>query len=92
MAQQEPRQKFGLDPKTGRLALAGWQIPMPRSRAGRIGIGSGLVVCGIFGFLPILGFWMVPLGLVVLSHDLSMIRRWRRRTAIWWCRRKQRKA
>jgi hypothetical protein len=64
---------------------------MPRSRAGRIGIGSGLVVGGIFGFLPILGFWMVPLGLLVLSHDLSAVRRWRRRTTVWWCRRRQRK-
>ncbi|MDH3474825.1 MAG: hypothetical protein OEM59_14165 [Rhodospirillales bacterium] len=29
-------------------------------------VGILLVVGGIFGFLPILGFWMIPLGLLVI--------------------------
>lgn len=57
---------------------------MPRSRVGRIVIGSLLVVGGCLGFLPILGFWMVPLGLLVLSQDLRFVRRKRRQLAIWW--------
>ena len=61
---------------------------MPRSRLGRIATGSALVVGGTLGFLPILGFWMVPLGLIVLSHDLSAVRRRRRRLAVWWASRR----
>ena len=45
----------------------------------RVMCGIGLVIGGIFGFLPILGFWMIPLGLVVLSYDNARLRRWRRR-------------
>jgi len=33
-----------------------------------------LVVGGLFGFLPILGFWMVPLGLALLALDLPFLR------------------
>ncbi|WP_394344583.1 hypothetical protein [Aliirhizobium smilacinae] len=63
---------------------------MPKSRAGRIGLGSALMVGGTLGFLPVLGFWMLPLGFVVLSNDISFIRRRRRRMVIWWSRRKRR--
>ncbi len=64
---------------------------MPRSRVGRIVTGSALVVGGTLGFLPILGFWMVPLGLIVLSHDLPAVRRGRRRLAVWWASRRNRR-
>ncbi|MFD1744065.1 hypothetical protein ACFSE1_01195 [Rhizobium helianthi] len=64
-------------------------MPLPRSKAGRVSIGAGLVAGGCLGFLPVLGFWMVPLGLIVLSHDLAYVRRGRRRVAIWWARRRQ---
>ncbi len=60
---------------------------MPRSRVGRIATGSALVVGGTLGFLPVLGFWMIPLGLIVLSHDLPVVRRLRRRLAVWWASR-----
>ena len=43
-------------------------------------IGSILVILGLFGFLPLLGFWMIPLGLLILSVDIAIVRRWRR---IW---------
>lgn len=62
---------------------------MPQSRVGRIVIGVLLVIGGLFGFLPILGFWMIPLGLLVLSQDLPYVRRKRRRLAIWWARRRR---
>ncbi|PHR25100.1 MAG: hypothetical protein COA37_04675 [Hoeflea sp.] len=51
---------------------------MPQRAFPRIGLGVGLVVGGVLGFLPILGFWMLPLGLLVLSQDLPLVRRWRR--------------
>ena len=46
-----------------------------------------LIIGGIAGIvLPVLGFWMVPLGLLVLSHDLAFIRRKRRKFSVWWAR------
>jgi hypothetical protein len=82
------QKRFGIDARTGRLHLGQWHMPMPRSRVGRIAIGSVLIGGGLLGFLPILGFWMVPLGLLVLSHDLAFVRRRRRRVAVWWARRR----
>ena len=41
---------------------------------------------GLLGFLPVLGLWMVPLGLLVLSYDVPGVRRWRRRFEVWFFR------
>jgi hypothetical protein len=71
------------------INIAGRRIGLPKTRAGRILLGAALVVGGIAGFLPILGFWMVPLGLVVLSIDLALVRRHRRRVQVWWGRRRR---
>jgi hypothetical protein len=73
-----------------RIHFAGRKIKLPRSRPQRIAIGVGLILAGLVGFLPVLGFWMVPLGLFVLSIDLPFARRLRRRTIVWWGRRRQR--
>ena len=54
-------------------------------------IAAILVVGGLLGFLPVLGFWMVPLGLAVLAVDLPFVRRLRRRLIVWWGRRADRK-
>ena len=59
---------------------------MPRSRLVRTIVGSLLLVGGMLGFLPILGFWMIPLGLIVLSVDFPLVRRFRRRLAVRWGR------
>ena len=77
-----------MDPQSGKLAVGSAQIPMPRSRIGRVIVGLGLISGGVLGFLPILGFWMLPLGFLVLSHDLPFVRRQRRRVALWWARRR----
>ena len=61
---------------------------LPKSKPLRIGLGILLVAFGLFGFLPVLGFWMIPLGLLVLSVDLPFVRRWRRQLTVWWHRRK----
>jgi hypothetical protein len=62
---------------------------MPRSRWLRIAIGGALVVLGIFGFLPVLGFWMIPLGFLILSYEFASVRRARRRSVVWWERRRR---
>jgi hypothetical protein len=69
------------------VRLGGYRMPLPRSRLLRIAIGCALILLGVLGFLPILGFWMVPLGLLVLSIDIPRVRRWRRRFAVWFSRR-----
>jgi hypothetical protein len=74
------------------LRFGSRRMPLPASRAARIALGGALIVGGVAGFLPILGFWMLPLGLLVLSVDLPAVRRWRRRTGVWWGRRGQARA
>jgi hypothetical protein len=41
----------------------------------RIAIGVLLVIGGALGFLPVLGFWMIPLGLAVIFIDLPVVKR-----------------
>jgi len=77
-------------PPAPKLNIFGREFSMPRSRAARVAIGCLLIVFGILGFLPILGFWMIPLGLLVLSYEFATVRRWRRRSAVWWERRRGR--
>ncbi len=46
----------------------------------RLVLGLLLILGGIFGFLPVLGFWMIPLGAAVAGLDIRpLLRRWRRR-------------
>jgi hypothetical protein len=33
------------------------------------------MVGGVFGFLPVLGFWMLPLGLALIALDLPPLRK-----------------
>jgi purine-cytosine permease-like protein len=75
--------------------LGKFAVELPRNRALRITLGVALVIGGgVFGFLPVLGHWMVPLGLVVLASDNAAIRRFNRRTGLaivsWWKGRKPR--
>lgn len=69
---------------------------MPANRLGRLIVGVLLVIGGILGFLPIVGFWMIPLGLIILSVDSPFIRRRRRRLEVrlgrWWRNRQEKKA
>lgn len=71
-------------PQPRRIEIFGRELPLPQSRGLRIAIGVLLIVGGILGFLPVLGFWMVPLGLLVLSYEFAVVRNWRRRLALWW--------
>lgn len=71
------------------VKINGRQYKVPGSAPIRIVSGFLLVIGGVLGFLPILGFWMIPLGILLLSVDLHMVRRWRRRFEVWWGRRRQ---
>ncbi len=51
----------------------------------RVLLGVLMVIGGIFGFLlPVLGFWMVPLGLAVIFLDTVLVRRTWSRLRNWW--------
>ena len=74
-----------------RISVLGREFAMPQSRPLRITIGVLLVFLGMLGFLPVLGFWMIPLGILVLSYEFATVRRWRRRFELWWAERRGRR-
>lgn len=45
----------------------------------RLLAGLVLIAGGMLGFLPILGFWMLPLGVAVAALDVVPVWRWLRR-------------
>lgn len=57
----------------------------------RIPLALFLIPSGLLGFLPILGFWMLPAGLLLLAVDVPAMRpaisaaliRGRRRIELW---------
>ncbi|WP_407061690.1 hypothetical protein [Aureimonas sp. SK2] len=57
-----------------------------------MGVGIAFIIGGFLSFLPVLGIWMLPLGLLILSIDLAFVRRMRRRTDVRWERRRRRKS
>ncbi len=68
------------------VRFARWRMPLPRSRALRMALGVSLIGGGLLAFLPVLGLWMLPLGLLVLSVDSPIVRRLRRRLEVRWGR------
>lgn len=43
-------------------------------------LGLLLMVAGVFGILPLLGFWMIPVGAAFIALDIPP---WRRRLLAW---------
>jgi hypothetical protein len=48
-------------------------VRRPSSRIIRFPLGIILILGGIFSFLPVLGIWMLPLGLLLLALDLPIV-------------------
>ena len=46
----------------------------------RLPLGLLLIAGGVFSFLPLLGIWMLPLGILLIAVDLPPVRRWVIRT------------
>ncbi|MGI9449853.1 MAG: hypothetical protein ACR2QH_04305 [Geminicoccaceae bacterium] len=65
------RWQFALRRLMRRATAFGRRIP-PRLRTL---LGLLLIVGGLLGFLPILGFWMLPLGVLLIILDLRSLRR-----------------
>jgi hypothetical protein len=49
----------------------------------RMPAGVLLICGGTLGFVPILGFWMLPVGLVLLADDVPLLRSVRSRILEW---------
>ncbi|MGH7123469.1 MAG: hypothetical protein ACREFI_03795 [Stellaceae bacterium] len=54
-----------------------WYLQLIRRKAIwiRIPVGILLIVAGAFGFLPVLGFWMIPIGVILIGRDIPFVRR-----------------
>lgn len=58
-------------------------------RVTRVAIGLALILGGLFAFLPVLGLWMIPLGLAVMFFEAPWVRgKWRALRAWWRSRRR----
>jgi len=49
----------------------------------RWGAGLALIAGGAFGFLPVLGFWMIPLGVLFLAGNSPRVREWAKAAMRW---------
>ena len=60
----------------------------PEAKWVRLPLGIALIAGGTFGFLPVLGFWMLPIGALLLGEDIPPVRRFTLhalgRLQNWW--------
>ncbi|MEM7471191.1 MAG: hypothetical protein AAF340_07555 [Pseudomonadota bacterium] len=78
-------------PLTAIRARGWWIVRLP--------LAILFIIGGILSFLPVLGLWMLPLGLLLLAVDLPLLRaplsatmiRGRRRIAVWRHKQKRKK-
>ena len=87
VGQREEKRQF-VRLRNNTVEVFGRTVPLPRSRLGRVIVGALFILGGIFSFLPVLGEWMLPVGLLILSVDFAIVRKWRRRANVRWGRRK----
>lgn len=66
-----------------RLARALHWLRQPHRVWLRMPLSGLLVVGGVFSFLPILGLWMLPLGLILLAEDVPVLRTPLARSFAW---------
>ncbi len=71
-----------------RLASTTNYLLKPSSRWVRLPAGALLVAGGVLSFLPVLGIWMLPLGLALLAEDVPGLRAQRSKVLDWVERRK----
>jgi hypothetical protein len=95
-ATKDTSQMVGGDPRLDKLvdrmpARVGDTVSYllkPSSRWVRIPSGALLVVGGVLSFLPLLGVWMLPLGLALLAEDVPALRTSRSKVFDWIERKK----
>lgn len=60
----------------GRAARAMAWLISPSASLLRLPLAVLFIIGGIFSFLPVLGVWMLPLGIVLIAVDVPLVRRW----------------
>jgi hypothetical protein len=79
----------------GPARFVAW-LRKPSSILVRIPLAILLIAGGIFSFLPILGLWMLPLGLVLFAQDVPILQTPMARALGWierkWMERQRAKA
>jgi hypothetical protein len=94
MRKQEHRLRRQFEAIERRAPVGGGTLRALRERRYwfvRIPVGALLVLGGLAGFLPVLGLWMLPLGLLLLAVDIPGLRGcvstgiivFRRRLDVW---------
>ena len=82
-----PLRESGNFPPKGRviarLRFGQHEVALPTWRPLRIALGIAFLAGGVFAILPVLGLWMIPVGILILSVDIPFVRRLRRRTEVW---------
>lgn len=56
----------------GPAKFVGW-LRKPSSKLVRIPLALLLILGGIFSILPVLGLWMLPLGLILIAQDIPFL-------------------
>jgi hypothetical protein len=72
-----------IDRLPGRIQSTVRWLRLPSSQWVRIPAGMLFVCGGVLSILPILGLWMLPVGLVLLAEDIAVLRRARDRMLDW---------
>jgi hypothetical protein len=73
--EHDPHLQLLLDALPLRVRQVYAWLTRPEARWVRWPLGVALIVGGVFGFLPVLGFWMVPLGALLIGEDIPPVRR-----------------
>ncbi len=66
------------------IKLGSYTFTLPDWAPARIAIGVFFIILGFLGFLPVLGFWMIPLGVAILAYDIPYVRLLRQNFMRWW--------
>src|SRR3546814_4115352 len=61
--------------------LYNWALQAPAPL--RWSLGLLLIVGGVLGFLPVLGFWMIPLGVMLVASGSPRVRHVAKRAIRW---------
>ncbi|WP_420132127.1 hypothetical protein [Rhodopseudomonas sp.] len=62
--------------------FVGW-LRKPSSKYVRLPLGVLLVGGGVLSFLPVLGLWMLPLGLILIAQDVPALEKPTARSLGW---------
>jgi hypothetical protein len=67
----------------GRLQSSVLWLQEPSRRWTRMGAATLFILGGVFSILPVLGLWMLPVGLALMSQDVPQMKPPLERSARW---------